>query len=97
MSALGQKLTQNRRAILDLAGAHGIRNVRVFGSVARGTDSPASDVDLLVDLPAGMSLFTLARLERDLAEVIGTKVDVVPANTLRGHLAGHVIAEAVPL
>jgi uncharacterized protein len=71
--------------------------VRVFGSVARGTDGPDSDIDLLVDLPAGTSLFTLARLENDLADLLGTKVDVVPAGNLREHLVDRALSEAVPL
>jgi predicted nucleotidyltransferase len=96
-SQLGRKLTSNRKAILELAASRGIRNVRVFGSVARGTDRRGSDIDLLVDLPAGTSLFSLARLENDLAELLGANVDVVPARTLREHLAERVLNEAVPL
>lgn len=96
-SKLGRELTRNRKAILELAASRGIRNVRVFGSVARGADGPDSDIDLLVDLAPGTGLFSLARLENDLAELLSTKVDVVPARTLREHLAERVLSEAVPL
>jgi uncharacterized protein len=96
-SNLGRRLTRNRKKILEAIAAYGIRNVRVFGSVARGTDGPDSDIDLLVDLPAGTSLFTLARLENDLADLLGTKVDVVPAGNLREHLVDRALSEAVPL
>ena len=94
---LGRRLTHNRKSILDLAAARGIRNVRVFGSVAKGTDRDGSDVDLLVDVPADTSLFALARLESDLEVLLGAKVDVVPAGSLRTNLAQGVLSKAVPL
>ncbi len=96
-SELSRRVSINRRRIIDLAAAHGIRNIRVFGSVAQGTDGPESDLDLLVDLTPGTSLFTLARLEDELAELLGTGVDVVPARNLREHLADRVLGEAIPL
>ncbi|MBT2516662.1 nucleotidyltransferase family protein [Streptomyces sp. ISL-90] len=96
-SELGRKLTRNRKAILEFAARRGIRNVRVFGSVARGSDRPDSDIDLLVDLAPGTGLFALARLENDLSELLHAKVDVVPARTLREHVAERVLGEAVPL
>lgn len=96
-SELGRRVSRNRRRILEHAAAYGVRNVRVFGSVARGTDTPDSDIDLLVDLPGGIGLFTLARLENDLSELLGTNVDIVPAGNLRDHLAVRVLNEAVPL
>lgn len=96
-SELGRRLTENRRSILDMAAAHGIRNLRVFGSVARGVDSDGSDIDLLANVPADTSLFTLARLEHELELLLDAKVDIVPAGSLRMHLADRVLAEAVPL
>ena len=96
-SGLGRRLARNRRRVLATARAYGARDVRVFGSVARGTDGPDSDIDLLVELPEAVSLFTLARLERDLAELLGAKVDVVPSGSLRSNLADQVLSEAVPL
>jgi uncharacterized protein len=61
-SALGRVLTRSRQAILKTAAGYGATNLRVFGSVARGTDGPDSDIDLLADIASGTSLFTLARL-----------------------------------
>jgi predicted nucleotidyltransferase len=55
----------------------------VFGSVARGEDRPGSDVDLLADLPPGLSLFGLSRLEADLEDILGTRVDLIPAADLK--------------
>ena len=65
------------------AAAHGVRNLRVFGSVARGEDRPDSDVDLLADLPPGLSLFGLGRVEADLETILGTRVDLIPAADLK--------------
>jgi predicted nucleotidyltransferase len=60
-----------------------VQNLRVFGSVARGEDCAASDVDLLVDLPPGLSLFGLGRVEADLEAIVGTRVDLIPAADLK--------------
>lgn len=94
---LGRRLTRHRKHIIQILGTHGIRNVRVFGSVARHEDDPDSDVDLLVDLPAGVSLFALARMERMIADITLTEVDIVPASGLRDGLSARVLDEAVPL
>lgn len=80
---VGQRVRQQRSKILRTASAHGVSNLRVFGSVARGQDVPDSDVDLLVDLPAGMGLFGLARLQRELEEILQSRVDIVPTDGLR--------------
>jgi hypothetical protein len=61
---LGRKLRSNRQELREAAARYGVSNVRVFGSVARGEDTADSDIDLLVDLPVGASLFTVARLQR---------------------------------
>lgn len=80
---VGQRVRQQRSEILRTASARGVSNLRVFGSVARGEDVPDSDVDLLVDLPAGMGLFGLARLQRELEEILQSRVDIVPTDGLR--------------
>ena len=71
--------------------------MRVFGSVARGQDRPDSDVDLLADLPAGMSLFGLARLQADLESILGTRVDLIPAADLKPDARSRVECELVAL
>ncbi len=72
-------------------------NARVFGSVARGEDTDASDVDILVDVGEGVGLFALSGLERELRELLGRSVDVVPASDLKPAIAGVVLAESIPL
>ena len=80
---VGRRLRARRREVVAAAATHGVTNLRVFGSVARGEDRPDSDVDLLADLPAGMSLFGLGRVQADLEAVLGARVDLVPAQDLK--------------
>ncbi|WP_369371306.1 nucleotidyltransferase domain-containing protein [Promicromonospora sp. Populi] len=88
-------LRDRRDEIVEAAGRRGIRNVRVFGSVARGEDTSESDVDLLVDLDPGVGLFALGALEVELEEMLGREVDVVIARALRESVAATI--EAIPL
>lgn len=91
-------LVQARREqILAAAGRHGARNVRLFGSVARGEAGPASDIDLLVQMEPGRTLLDLGGLYSDLREVLGRPVDVVPDDSLKPEIRDRVLAEAVPL
>lgn len=94
---LGRRLRRHRRAVLDLAAGRGARNVRLFGSVARGEDAAGSDVDLLVDLDAGVGLVSLTGLTRELTDLLGVNVDVVPADTLKPRVRDEVLGEAIAL
>lgn len=71
-----------KREVTQVAARCGASNVRVFGSVARGDHGPDSDIDLLVDLDPGVTLFGLNRLRRELSELLGAPVDVVSAAAL---------------
>jgi predicted nucleotidyltransferase len=73
-----------RSAILRIVARNGMSNVRVFGSVARGESGPDSDLDLLVDLEPGRSLFDIIAAKQGIEELIGRRVDVVTAGALRG-------------
>jgi predicted nucleotidyltransferase len=94
---LGRRLRRRRRTIIETASRRGAQNVRVFGSVARGGDTESSDVDLLVDLDDGVGLVALVGLKRELTELLGVDVDVVPADSLKSRLRDEVLAESVPL
>jgi hypothetical protein len=94
---LGRRLRRHRRAVIDTAARRGASNVRVFGSVARGDESEHSDVDLLVDLGTGVGLVALAGLAREIGEIVGVAVDVVPADSLKPGMREQVLAEAIPL
>lgn len=94
---LGRRLRRHRRTVIDFAERRGLRNVRVFGSVARGEDREGSDIDLLVDVDEGVDLVAIAGLARELTDHLGVPVDVVPADSLKRTLLAEVLAEAVPL
>ena len=63
--------------------ALGVERVRLFGSFARGEQTAESDVDLLVDFPADLTLIGLLKLEHAAEDVLGRKVDVVSSRHLR--------------
>ena len=90
-------LHRNRDEILKLAATHGARNIRVFGSVARGEADEQSDVDFLVDLEPGRSLLDLGGLLMDMQDLLGCRVDVVTEKGLRPRIRDQVFREAVPL
>ncbi len=92
-----ETLHAHRRAILELAARHGARNVRVFGSIARGEDRPDSDVDLLVDVEPGRSLLDVIALEQDLEALLGRPVDVQTDGGLSPYLQQRILAEAAAL
>lgn len=94
---VGRRVCRTRRELLSTAAAHGVTNLRVFGSVARGEDRRDSDLDLLADLPAGMSLFGLGRLEAELESIVRTRVDLVSAEDLKPGVRPHVEADQVRL
>ena len=91
-------LIENHRAeILALAERHGIHNVRVFGSMARGDAGDAGDVDLLVSLPPGTSGLALGGLLMDVQDLLQRRVEVVTDRALHPALRDHVLKEAQPL
>ena len=96
-SRLGRLLRRRRRAVIETAARRGARNVRLFGSVARGEDTTGSDIDLLVDLDESVGLLALAALTREIAEIVGVAVDVVPADSLKPTIREQILAEAIPL
>jgi uncharacterized protein len=91
------ELRARRAAILGLAQRHGAHDVRIFGFVARGDATRGSDVDFLVTMEAGRSLFDLGGLLMDLRELLGTPVDVVTPASLRERVRARVLREAAPL
>jgi len=94
---IDQILKAKREEILEIAARHGARNIRVFGSVARGDARPDSDVDFLVDLEPGRSLLDLGGFLMDLQDLLGRNVDVVTEKGLRERLRDRVLQEAIPL
>ncbi|MFH0824455.1 MAG: nucleotidyltransferase family protein [Pseudomonadota bacterium] len=90
-------LQERREDILRIAARHGARNVRLFGSTARGEADEASDIDLLVGFDPEAGLLQHAAMIRELRESLGCAVDVVDEDGLRPRMRKRVLEEAVPL
>ncbi|MFA4876315.1 MAG: nucleotidyltransferase family protein [Methanoregula sp.] len=90
-------LARKREEILALAQKRGAKNIRVFGSVSRHDAHPGSDIDLLIDLEPGRSLFDIGGLSMDLSELLQHPVDVVTESGLRERIRARVLQEARPL
>ena len=90
-------LRLRRHEILSIAARHGARNVRVFGSVARGDDRPESDIDLLIDVEGGRSLLDVIGLEQELGQLLGRRVEVLTVGGLSPYLQQRILDEAASL
>lgn len=90
-------LKNKRNEILRLAIVHGAKNVRIFGSVARGDARPDSDIDILIDLEPDRSLLDRIGLKYDLEDLLGCKVDVVTEKALHTYIREKVLKQAVTL
>jgi hypothetical protein len=94
---LGRRVRLRRDELKRLAAVHGVADVRVFGSVARGTDRPDSDIDLLVDVTPGTGIFALGRLRAELEDLLGAPVDLVPQGDVKPDVRARAEREAVSL
>ena len=92
-----QFIRSKRVEIEQIAARHGARNVRVFGSVARGEARADSDVDFLIDAGPVTSSWFPAGLVLDLQELLGKRVEVVTEQGLDPLLRDRVLREAVPI
>jgi predicted nucleotidyltransferase len=88
---------REREVIRRIAERHGARNVRVFGSVARGEARPDSDLDLLVEAGPSTTPWFPGGLVVDLEEALGRRVDVVSVGGLAAGLRERILAESVPV
>ncbi len=92
-----QDIRDRRKAILEIAAQYGARDVRIFGSVARGDAAEQSDLDLVVRFEPGRSLLDHGGLVMDLRELLGVDVDVLDEDAMSRRFHEHVMKEAVPL
>jgi len=92
-----EALATQRERVLAIAAAHGASNLRVFGSAANGADKEGSDIDLLVDIRPGISLFEYVGLQLDIQEALGVRVDLCTEEELHPKLRARILAEARPL
>lgn len=90
-------IERHRQGLLSLARQYGVTDVRVFGSMARGDDTPQSDVDLLVTPLPGTSALDLGGLLMDAQSLLKRRVDLVSERSLSPLIRRRVLAEAEPL
>ncbi len=95
--SLDELLHTKREEILRIAAKYGAYNVRIFGSVARGEADEQSDIDFLMNMEPGRSLFDLGGLLSDLEDLLGCNVDVVTEDGLRDRIRDRVLKEAIAL
>jgi predicted nucleotidyltransferase len=90
------ELRSHRNTIIGIVESFGASNARVFGSVARGDTHDDSDIDLLIDVPAGTGLITIERIADAIEAALPWRVDVVTSGAAHGRMA-HILDEAVAL
>lgn len=93
----GTELKNKRNEIIKIAADHGARNLRVFGSFARGDATSESDLDLLISLEPGRTLLDLIAVKQDLEDLLGCAVDVVTEDAVSPHIRDQVLKDAVSL
>lgn len=94
---INERTREKREKVLNLAHQHGASRVRVFGSVAKGEDTEASDLDLLVEMEPERSLLDLVAIKQDLEDLLGCRVHVVTEAAVSPYLRERVLQEAVHL
>jgi predicted nucleotidyltransferase len=90
-------LNHHRMAVRETVGRFRVKNPRVFGSVLTGTDTDASDLDLLVDPLPRTTLFDLGGLQEELQQLLGVRVDVLTPGGLPRKMRAAIVAEAMPV
>ena len=94
---LNQLVKEKREEILSIAAKHGAQSIRIFGSVAKGEDTPESDVDFLVSMESGRSLFDMANMLVELQDLLNCNVDIVEPEGLHWFVKDQILKEAIPL
>ncbi|MFT4288429.1 nucleotidyltransferase family protein [Nocardioides sp.] len=93
----GQLVAAHRDELREVLDHHGVKNARLFGSVARGDDRAGSDVDLLVQFAPGTSLFTVLRIQDELETILGVEVDLIPEGGLKERVRERIQRDLIAL
>lgn len=88
---------EQKKTIKQITSRYGAQKVFVFGSMARNENNPESDLDLLLTLKQGSSLFDLIAIKQDLEDALHCKVDVATEASLSPYFRQQVLFEAIPL
>lgn len=94
---LSSYIERHRETIREVSARHGGRNVRVFGSFARGEAKPGSDIDILIELEKGRSLIDVIAIKQDLEDLLHRKVDVLTEAAISPYIREAVLKEATAL
>jgi uncharacterized protein len=97
IGARASALRRYRPRLREAARRHGVGNIRVFGSIVRGTEGPESDIDLVVELQPGRTLLDLIAFRREAEEIVGFPVDVATPDMLKERIRPTVMDQARPL
>ncbi len=87
----------HRAALEEIGKCYGVRNIRVFGSVARGEADGDSDLDLLVDVLPGHGLLALSAFAADVEDTLHVLTQVATLAGIKPRIRARVVAEAVPV
>jgi uncharacterized protein len=87
----------DRKRLEEICRRNDVELLLLFGSAARGEDTEQSDVDLLVRFSKRKSLLDLVRIEREFAEALGRKVDLLTEGSLSPYLRDQILGEAAVL
>ena len=96
-TTIRQRLEALKPQVLEVARRYGASNLRIYGSIATGQEHPASDLDLLIDLPKGQSLLGLISLRQELEDLLGCPVDVTEAENLHPLIRSQILEQALAL
>jgi predicted nucleotidyltransferase len=95
--AIDRLLIDNRAEILRIAKENGATRVRIFGSFARGTARPESDLDLLIDFELGRNLLDLIAVKQDIEDLVGRPVHVLTEAAISPYMRDEILRDATPL
>lgn len=87
------QVTPFDKTIINFMSSHGVSQIAVFGSYARGEARPDSDLDLLVSFSEQKSLLGVIRLERELSELLGIKIDLLTEQAISPYLIDRIRKE----
>jgi uncharacterized protein len=86
-----------KEKIVPILKRHNVKRASLFGSVVRGEAREGSDVDILVELPKGLSLFDFVGIQLELEEALGVKVDLGEYSTIKPIIREQIMSEQVPI
>ncbi len=90
-------LKEKQKEIINIAAKYGASNIRVFGSYARGEETPDSDLDLLINFKQRISLLDRIALKQELEDLLGITVDIARPENLHEIIRENVLTETIPL